>query len=324
MNNFPMKKIVNIVIFGLLLLIFSSYMFTFQVRENEVAFLSSSGQPKLVEGGAGLKFRLPRPFQQLYKFDKRIRLVESEYKEVSTAEQGTINIQVFFGWKIDEANADTFFTSFQGSDSSKYIEEANTKLKGIVMEQSSAVIKTEVPEIGRFISFQEDQDATRSKAFEEIEETILAKAQDETKGLGVEVKFVGIQRVGVPQVVLDKVLDEMVTEWEGRANETLRQVKAEAETIKKNAENERKKAIAQANRAATDEIQEAQDRAEKIFEEFKKDPKLAEFLIQLDALEKSVQAGSTLILDETMGPFPILRGQIPLIQGGEISPAPEE
>mgnify|MGYP001318259822 CR=1 FL=1 len=322
-----MKKIVNIFIFGLLLLIFSSYMFTFQVRENEVAFLSSSGQTKPVKGGPGLKFRMPQPFQQLYKFDKRIRLVEGDYTEVSTAEQGTVNVQIYFGWKIDDTKADTFFKSFSGSDSEGYLREASKELLRIVNEQSTAVIKTDVPEIGHFITFGKTvagAEGDQAGPYEEIEKNILTRAQAETKDLGVQIEFVGIQRVGVPQVVLDKVLDEMVTEWEGRANETLREVNAEAETTRKNAENERKKAIAQANRAATDEIQEAQDRAEKIFQEFKKDPKLAEFLIQLDALEKSVQPGSTLILDETMGPFPILRGRLPLIQGGELTPAPEE
>ena len=38
-----MKKTINIIIFGLLLLIFGSFMFTFQVRQDEVAFLSTSG-----------------------------------------------------------------------------------------------------------------------------------------------------------------------------------------------------------------------------------------------------------------------------------------
>ena len=39
-----MKKAVNIIIFGLLLLIFGSYMFTYQVRQDEIAFVNTLGK----------------------------------------------------------------------------------------------------------------------------------------------------------------------------------------------------------------------------------------------------------------------------------------
>ena len=38
------------------------------------------------------------------------------------------------------------------------------------------------------------------------------------------------------------------------------------------------------------------------------DPKLAAFLMELQALEKSVKKQTTLILDDSMGPFGLLRG----------------
>ncbi len=38
------------------------------------------------------------------------------------------------------------------------------------------------------------------------------------------------------------------------------------------------------------------------------DPKLAVFLMELQALEKSVKKQTTLILDDSMGPFGLLRG----------------
>ncbi|SVC13475.1 uncharacterized protein METZ01_LOCUS266329, partial [marine metagenome] len=54
-----MKKTINIIIFGLLLLIFGSYMFTFQVRQDQVAFLSKSGSAGKPIEKTGLHFKLP-------------------------------------------------------------------------------------------------------------------------------------------------------------------------------------------------------------------------------------------------------------------------
>jgi len=44
------------------------------------------------------------------------------------------------------------------------------------------------------------------------------------------------------------------------------------------------------------------------FKALEQDPELAAFLMQLEALEKSVKKQTTLILDDTMGPFGLLRG----------------
>ena len=57
-----MKKTVNIVVFALLLLIFGSFMVTFQVRQDEVAFVETNGQTGEPINKPGLKFKLPWPF----------------------------------------------------------------------------------------------------------------------------------------------------------------------------------------------------------------------------------------------------------------------
>ena len=100
-----MKKTINIIIFGLLILIFGSYMFTFQVRQDEVAFLSTGGSAGEPIETTGLKFKLPWPFQQLYVFDKRIRLETNDYEQMATKNDTAVVVQLFFGWKIKEAGA---------------------------------------------------------------------------------------------------------------------------------------------------------------------------------------------------------------------------
>ena len=106
------------------------------------------------------------------------------------------------------------------------------------------------------------------------------------KDMGVKITFVGIRRVGVPQRNLDVVLDAMVTEWMSKAETEKVKADSMAATIKSNALNERIAAINTAKIQAASQVSEAQEKAKKQFESFKKDPELASFLMQLDALEK--------------------------------------
>ena len=55
-------------------------------------------------------------------------------------------------------------------------------------------------------------------------------------------------------------------------------------------------------------LAKAQADALQQFKALEQDPELAAFLMQLEALEKSVKKQTTLILDDTMGPFGLLRG----------------
>ncbi|MDP7011825.1 MAG: SPFH domain-containing protein [Verrucomicrobiota bacterium] len=318
-----MKKTINIIIFGLLILIFGSYMFTFQVRQDEVAFLSTGGSAGEPIETTGLKFKLPWPFQQLYVFDKRIRLETNDYEQMATKNDTAVVVQLFFGWKIKESGAREFFEAYKGTDDEEHLKTARKQIKAVVQEAGKEIIKDEVTNVGYFISNIDNQDNNQTQEskvplkFEETEKIILENANKRVAGQGVEITFVGIRRVGLPQRNLDVVLAAMVTEWESKA--ATEKVKADsmAATIKTNALNERIAAINTAKIQAASQVSEAQEKAKKRFESFKKDPELAAFLMQLDALERSVKDQTTLILDETMGPFPILRGLKPYLKPSE-------
>ena len=153
--------------------------------------------------------------------------------------------------------------------------------------------------------------------FEATENKILGNAGNRVTGQGVEITFVGIRRVGVPQKNLDVVLGTMVKEWVSKANLLKAGAESDAALIRTNALSDRIRDIARAKIQAASEISKAEDKAEKQFESFTKDPELAVFLMHLDMLEKSVTNQTTLILDETMGPFPVLRGLKPYLKPGE-------
>ncbi len=312
-----MKKTINIIIFGLLLLIFGSYMFTFQVRQDQVAFLSKSGSAGKPIEKTGLHFKLPWPFMKEYIFDKRIQLETNDYEEMTTESGAAVVVQLYFGWKIGDAPK--FFKAYEGDDSESLLKDARKKIKAIVQESGKEIIKDHVTDVGHFISNnspQPDENMGRLN-FEATENKILGNAGNRVTGQGVKITFVGIRRVGVPQKNLDVVLGTMVKEWVSKANLLKAGAESDAALIRTNALSDRIRDIARAKIQAASEISKAEDKAEKQFESFTKDPELAVFLMHLDMLEKSVTNQTTLILDETMGPFPVLRGLKPYLKPGE-------
>ena len=81
-----------------------------------------------------------------------------------------------------------------------------------------------------------------------------------------------------------------------------------ADAIRAKAQNDKETALQKARAEASATLAAAQTDALAQFKLMEQDPKLATFLMQLEALEKSVKKQTTLILDDSMGPFGLLRG----------------
>ena len=297
-----MKKIINIVIFGLLLLIFGSFMFTFQVRQDQVAFRSTfGGEPKIINE-PGLYLKLPWPFQKVFEFDKRVYLEQTDYMQVDS--QGSaVMVELYFGWKISDPAK--FFESHDGNTPDERVAKAQSDLKAHVEESLEDVLNSKVAGPVYFIP-SESSDATDSK-LEMAEEEIAKLAKSRAEGMGVSVEFVGFRRVGLPPQGLDEMLNAMVKDWDSKARVSLSEAESKAETIRGESTRKRQEDVETARAQAAASVKATRDKARQNFTEFQKDPLLAEFLIQLDALEKAVKPGATLILDETMGPFPLLQ-----------------
>jgi len=297
-----MKKTINLIIFGLLLLIFGSFMFTFQVRQDQVAFRSTfGGEPKIINE-PGLYLKLPWPFQKVFEFDKRVYLEQTDYMQVDS--QGSaVMVELYFGWKISDPAK--FFESHDGNTPDERVAKAQSDLKAHVEESLEDVLKSKVAGPVYFIP-GESSDATDSK-LEMAEEEIAKLAKSRAEGMGVSVEFVGFRRVGLPPQGLDEMLNAMVKDWDSKARVSLSEAESKAETIRGESTRKRQEDVETARAQAAASVKATRDKARQNFTEFQKDPLLAEFLIQLDALEKAVKPGATLILDETMGPFPLLQ-----------------
>ena len=300
-----MKKIVNIVIFGLLLLIFGSYMFTFQVRQDEIAFVNHLGKNSVPIEEPGLRFKWPWPIQNVYKFDKRVHVKTTRYDQVMTRNGGSVMMQFYFGWRISDPSI--FMERTNGTDSEERMKDAEKQLLEIVDTEKNNQVNNVATSFGSFVQGA-DAKAAKKVNFDELEKTIHDAAKDKAENLGVEIQFVGIRKVGVPQSNLDVVLNAMVTQWTNKAGTTIHMAEQEARAITEKAQNDKKAAKEKAEAEAESIRAAAQADALQQFKVMEQDPELAAFLMELQALEKSVKKQTTLILDDSMGPFGLLRG----------------
>ena len=195
-----MKKIVNIVIFGLLLVIFGSYMFTYQVRSNEIVLVNSwSGKPQIKYGSttimskeavdarqkngqpdsdAGIQFKLPWPLQKIYKLDGRIHVTETGFDEELGAGGETLLISVYAGWHV--SNAEKFRQQFGRFRSAKeMMGRAKVELGTILKTARNEVLgSTEIFMSSEQVEFRKEEQAALSyvDAEKKIMEKVAPKA----------------------------------------------------------------------------------------------------------------------------------------------------
>jgi modulator of FtsH protease HflC len=295
---------ITITIGLLLLFIFGLLLFFFQVRTTEVAVVTTFGRPTREETKPGAYLRAPWPIQRVYKFDQRIHNFGSKFEQVFTSDGHSLLIKVYTGWNI--AQPRLFFPRFQ--DSVLDFEEA---LDGLVRNAYSGVVGSHP--FTHFISTDEKQ-----LRFEEIEREILQRVQSDvtSKGYGVEVKFVGIERIGLPESVTKLVFDRMTSERQLQVRRIESEGQREASDIRSVANLESSKLLTEAEATATKIRGEGDAKAAASLQVFQQNTELATFLLQLKSLEEFLKTRATLILDTQTFPLNLLNGS-----GGSGTPA---
>jgi modulator of FtsH protease HflC len=295
---------ITITIGLLLLFIFGLLLFFFQVRTTEVAVVTTFGRPTREETKPGAYLRAPWPIQRVYKFDQRIHNFGSKFEQVFTSDGHSLLIKVYTGWNI--AQPRLFFPRFQ--DSVSEFEEA---LDGLVRNAYSGVVGSHP--FTHFISTDEKQ-----LRFEEIEKEILQRVQADvtSKGYGVDVKFVGIERIGLPESVTKLVFDRMTSERQLQVRRIESEGQREASDIRSAANLESSKLLTEAEATATRIRGEGDAKAAASLQVFQQNTELATFLLQLKSLEEFLKTRATLILDTQTFPMNLLNGK-----GGSGTPA---
>lgn len=293
------RNFVTLAVGTLLLLIFLLLLFVFQVRQTEVAVVTTFGKPTR-DAAPGAHLKWPWPFEKVFKFDQRVHNLESKFDQVYTADGFTLLVQVYTGWSITEPKQ--FFPAFGDS-----VRRAEESLEGTVRNAYSGVVGQHP--LAHFISTDPQQ-----LRFTQIEQEILQRIGSDLKDhqFGIQVKYLGIKKLGLPESVTKLVFERMQSERQVLVSEIESEGKRQAEDIRSAANLESANLLADAQAEATQIEGQGAKQALKSFEVFEQNPSLATFLLKLKALESFLKENSTLIFDQNTSPFELLTpGQQP-------------
>jgi membrane protease subunit HflC len=291
------KNLLTIVIAAVLVVIFALLLFTFQVRQSEVAVLTTFGKPAANNiDQPNLYFKWPWPIQQVYRFDQRVQNFEDKYSENLTADNTMLLTSVYVGWKISDAKE--FFPKFAGGS----VEAAQRQLETMLRSAKAAVIGKH--NLSDFVNANPKQ-----LKLEAIEDEIKTAVQGElaSQNYGISIDFLGIKKLGLPESVTQTVFDRMKSERTVLISEAQFQGEAEATKIKSAAERQAADVIANAQADATRIEGAGVAEAAKTLSVFQQNPELAIFQLQLQALKSSLNQKSTLIFDERTPPFSLFQ-----------------
>ena len=286
------KNYITMTVGAFLVIIFGFMLFTFQVRQTEVAIKTRFGKAGEAALPPGFHFRLPWPVNEVYKFDNRIQNSEWTFEETGTKEGKPILVKVFVTWKIKEPLK--FYNSFSGD-----LAEANEVLEGKVRSAQNAVIGMYA--FNNLVTTNEED-----LKLDAIEADMRDRVDKDSEGDGIEIMMAGLKRLGIPESVTGAAFERMKAERQARIQEIEAEGERQAKTIKAEADLKANEILAEAEAQAIQIRGEAEAQAAKYFEVFKKNPELANFLFNQKALEGLLEDNATLILDPKTPPFNLL------------------
>ena len=267
------KNLITIVIAAVLVVIFALLLFTFQVRQSEVAVLTTFGKPAANNiDQPNLYFKWPWPIQQVYRFDQRVQNFEDKYSENLTSDNTMLLTSVYVGWRISDAKE--FFPKFAGGS----VEAAQRQLETMLRSAKAAVIGKH--NLSDFVNADPKQ-----LKLEGIENEIKAAVQGElaSQNYGISIEFLGVKKLGLPESVTQTVFDRMKSERTVLISEAQFKGEAEATKIKSAAERQAADVIANAQADATRIEGAGVAEAAKTLSVFQQTPELAIFQLQLQA-----------------------------------------
>jgi membrane protease subunit HflC len=289
------KNPLNMAVGAILIVIFALLLFLFQVRTSEVAVVTTFGKPTRQITAPGLYAKAPWPIQKVHKLDKRIQNFESKFDEAYTPDGYNLLVAVYAGWRISEPAA--FFPKFAGGS----VTEAERALQEIIRDAKSAVVG-EHP-FKDFISVNPQE-----LRFVEIESNILVRVRGrlQTNNYGIDVAFLGIKKLGLPESVTGEVFQRMAAERQVLVSRIESEGNARAANIRAEADRNAAKLVSDAEAEALRIRGEAESKAAESLRTMNQEPELASFLLRLTGLEMFLKEKTTLILDQNTSPLDLL------------------
>jgi membrane protease subunit HflC len=295
--------LIGIVVVAILL----AYMFAFQVRYDEVAVLTTfdkaqeplrdeqgklvlSEQGKPADAGSlkfdpGLYLKAPWPIQKVYKYSRKIQILEDRAEELQTADGKAIVLTLYLAWRIDDAHQ--FFRALESvPNAEKNLEPLLRAVKGVVSQyRFDQLVNTDPAQL------------KLAQIEQQCAEQLREKLTEIKPGYGIRVEQIGIRRLVLPEQTTPEVFAHMRSTRERLAESARSEGRSQASTIVSNAESARDRILAFASRRAQAIRDEGNREAATYYTAFKADEDFAIFLRQIEALKAMLAHNTTFILD---------------------------
>jgi modulator of FtsH protease HflC len=293
------RNLLTIVISFILGAIFLLLLFVFQLRQSEVAVVTTFGKPTWPITNSGPHIRLPWPIQTVHRFDQRVQNFEDKVTEGITRDKFNLLTSVYVGWKITDPKA--FFPKFAGSP--EPIAEAERGLERLLGSAKTAAVGNHP--LSDFVAAGDN-----GTNFVAIENEILQSVQSQVRAnnYGLDIVFLGLKKLQLPESVTQSVFEGMTAERKVLADKLQSDGETQAANIRSEATRKAAELLANAEGQATRIKGEAEAEAAKSLAVFQQNPDLANFIFRLSALEGSLKERSVLIFDQHTPPYDLLRG----------------
>lgn len=291
------RNILTVIVGIAIVVIFALLLFTFQVRQSEIALVTTFGKPSakpITE--PGLYFKLPWPIQRIYRFDNRVQNFEDKFSQTYTADNNNLILTVYTGWKISDASI--FYPKFLGQ-----VPLAQNALESILRNAANSVVGKH--SLSDFVNSD-----PKLLKFDQMQTEVQNVVQGQLSGnnYGIELEFVGFKKIELPQSVTQSVFDRMKGERQVLISREQNEGAKEAAIIKSSADRQAAETIYNANAEAVRIQGQGEAAAAAVLPVFEKNPALANYLLRLDALKQSLNQQTTLMFDERTPPFDLFTG----------------
>ena len=270
-----MKNVVTLIVLlvAVLILIDASM---FIVDEREQVVVTQLGEPVRNIQTPGLNYKIPF-IQQLHSFDDRLIYSDAEPAQIYTQDKKNLIVDNFARWRIEDPLK--FLVSVQNEFN------AQTRLDDIIY---SAVRE----ELGQRTLIE-----IVAEKREEIMHVVTERSRENAASLGVEIVDVRIKRADLPRENKNNVFDRMRAERSRQAKEYRAEGEEMALKIRASTDLEVTRIKAEAFQEAQQIRGEGDAEALRIYADaFQRDPRFYEFTRTLEAYEKTLGEGTTVVL----------------------------
>ncbi len=259
-----------------LVVVFALAQTAFTIGEGEQGMIVQFGEPKRILQEPGLYFKVP-VVQNLARFEKRVLTTDARTAEYLTLDKKRVLVDHVSRWRIQEPLE--FYRSVRDQ------QRAMARLDDLI----SAHLRQETAK-HNFLDF------VREKR-EAIMAVVTKDTRETAKAFGIEVLDVRIKGLDLPQEVQASVFARMRAERERIAKRYRAEGEERAREIRAGADREREVILATAYETSQKLSGEGDAQAAAIYAQaFGQDPEFYAFTRRLQAYEKILSTGTTLVL----------------------------